>query len=192
MAYFGLSKPWIGAYSIDDSTHAETYADLTQVGEAVSTEATPNYNEASLYGDNKQVESVKEFTSADISMGITRIPAKAAQMMFGHTVTTDGVETSNANDAAGYVGYGCIVQSIENGVKSYRGLFFPKVMMVEGAETYETKGESVTFQTPTLSGKAMPNYAGAWRVKSKSYTTEAEAEAWIKTQMPAAASQAGS
>lgn len=185
MAYYGLSKPIIAQYNIDES-NVETYGEQIQAGEAISTEVTPNYQEAKLYGDNKTVETVKEFVDASITMGVTRIPAKMGQIMFGHTVDTEGTETSKANDSAPYVGYGYIVRELIGGVSSYRACFLPKVQMVEGTESFQTKGDSITFNTPSLSGSAMANYAGEWRIKSKAFATEALAEAWIRSKMPAA------
>lgn len=185
MAYYGLSKPWVGKYSVNAETNEESYATPIQAGEAVSTEVTPNYQESKLFGDNKTVEVVKEFVDASLTMGITRIPVQMAEMMFGHSVTEEGEETSNANDAAPYVGYGFIVREMIGGVSSYRACFLPKVQMVEGTESYQTKGDSITFSTPSLSGSAMANVDGDWRIKSQPFATETEANAWIKSKFGA-------
>lgn len=178
MANFGLSKPWIASYKATDDSYEKAF----QCGKAVSTAVTPNINEADLYADNMQVESVKEFKNASVTLGVDRLPANAAQALFGHDTDEDGTETSNANDSAPYVGYGFITAEMVDGIKKYRACILLKVQFAEGEESYETKGDNIVFNTPTLSGTAMSNNDGDWRVKSPYFATEAEANSWIKTR----------
>lgn len=179
MAFYGLSKPYIAKYDADGS-----YSNGMSLGEGISTEVTPAYAEGSLYADNAQKESVKEFTSADVTIGTTKVPAQAIPLMFGHTVdSSTGDETSNSNDSAGYIGYGFVVKKVDNGSFTYQACVLLKVQMNEGTESYETKGDSVTFQTPSLSGKAMAVANGDWRIKSGDLSSEAEAIAWIKSKL---------
>ena len=179
MAFYGLSKPYIAKYVSDGN-----YSDGMSLGEGISTEVTPNYAEGGLYADNAQKESVKEFTSADLTIGTTTVPKAAVPIMFGHAVeSSTGDETSNANDSAGYIGYGFIVKKVDGGVFTYQACVLLKVQMAEGTESYETKGDSVTFQTPTLSGKAMAIGNGDWRIKSGDLQSEAAAIDWIKSKL---------
>lgn len=179
MAFYGLSNPYIAKYNADGS-----YETGMNLGEGISTEVTPSYAEGKLYADNAQKESVKEFTSASVTIGTTRVPAAAVPILFGHTVeSSTGDETSNANDSAGYFGYGFIVKKIENGNFKYQGCVLLKVQAAEGTESYQTKGDSVTFQTPSLSGSAMAIANGDWRVKSGDLDSEEAALAWIKTKL---------
>ena len=179
MAYYGLSNPYIAKYLPSGKYEKGMY-----LGEGISTEVTPSYAEGSLYGDNAQVESVKEFTSADVTIGVTKVPATAVPILFGHTVDSDGNEVSNADDAAGYFGYGFIVRKIESGVFSYQAVALLKVQAAEGTESYQTKGDSVTFSTPSLTGKAMAVAGGNWRIKSANLSTLAAAQQWIEDQFP--------
>lgn len=179
MAFYGLSNPYIAKYTADGS-----YETGMNLGEGISTEVTPSYAEGKLYADNAQKESVKEFTSASVTIGTTRVPAAAVPILFGHSVDElSGDETSNANDSAGYFGYGFIVKKIENGSFKYQGCVLLKVQAAEGTESYTTKGDSVTFQTPSLSGSAMAVANGDWRVKSGDLDSEEAALAWIKTKL---------
>lgn len=182
MANFGLSNPWVAPYQVSADGTQETYGTPIKAGEAVNTNANPKYVETKLHGDNKAVEVVKEYVSTDVTLGVTRIPVVMAEMMFGHKVTEKGTEVSNANDSAPYVGYAFITKEIEAGVTKFRGCLFPKVQMVEGEESYETKGENVQFKTPTLSGTGMARLNGDWRIKSPKYDTEQEVVEWIKAQ----------
>lgn len=179
--YFGLSKPWIAKLN-SDGTYDNT--NKFKNGAAISTTITPQYSEASLYADNKLDEYIKEFREADVELGVNAMPAVAADVLFGHSVV-DGEIIYNADDSANYVGYG-FVPALADGVKKYRGVFLPKVKFTEGAEGYQTKGDNITFVTPSLTGKALPGATGTWRIKSEEFDTEAEAEAWILSQFAAA------
>lgn len=176
MANFGLSKPWIAEYL----PATKTYKDAFQCGKAVSTSITPNSNEASLYADNVQVEYVTEFTNATLSLGVDRLPVQAAELLFGHSTTEQGVETSAGNDAGKYVGYGFVTAEMVDGVKRYRGCVLHKCKFAEGEESFTTKGDSITFSTPTLSGTAMADEDNNWRTKSQYYDTESAADAWVQ------------
>ncbi|GMU16082.1 major tail protein [Waltera acetigignens] len=176
MANFGLSKPWIA--KLNPATN--TYSDAFKCGKAISTAVTPNYNEAPLYADNQQTENVTEFKNANVSIGTDRLPSEAAMVMFGHTVAENGEESSKSKDEAGYIGYGFITAEQLDGVKKYRACVLLKVKMKEGEESFETKGDSIVFKTPSLSGTAIANEEGEWRIKSPYYATEAEADQWIQ------------
>ena len=176
MAYYGLSNPFIAKLNVA----AGTYSDGFQCGKAVGSEITPNYNEGSLYGDNELAEYVKEFKDADVTLTVTELPIEAAKVMFGHTVSEpDNTITYGTADNANYVGYGFCIQEIKDGVVSYPAAWLPKVKFGDPTESFTTKGDSITFGTPQVSGKAAPDSSGNWKYK-KSFTTEAEAVAWLK------------
>lgn len=179
MAYFGLSKPWMGA--LNENTG--TYSDFFKCGKAISTTVTPAYNEAQLYGDNQQIENVKEFKNATVALGTDTLPKAAAKTLFGHTINADNSEIHKTGDSGRYVGYGFIVQTINGGVKQYQACFLPKVQFSEGEEAYQTKGDNITFATPSLSGVAMGTTTENWREKSPLFDTEDEADTWIQKKL---------
>ena len=173
MAYFGLRKPFIAKWN-----PGNTYTNGMVVGEAVSEEVNPNYAEGALYGDDKQVESEKEFSNADVTLGTTDLPISAASLLFGHEVS--GTEIIyRSSDVAPYVGVGTVIPEKINGVRKYVALIIVKTQFAENAESYTTKGESITFSTPTISGKAITGDDDKWKVR-KEFATEAEAETYVK------------
>jgi len=183
MAYFGLSKPIIAPWTADN-----TYAagQIFQCGKLTATNVTPNSKEGSLYADNVLAEYVKEFTDADITATIDSLPVVAATILFGHTATGTGSNptvTHKAGDSSPFVGYGFVVDKIESNVKKYQACVLCKVKFTEGAQDYTTKGDSISFGTPTLSGKAVAQESdGVWKIVSPNFTTAAEAYNWILTQ----------
>lgn len=180
MAYFGLSTPYMAKLNAE----AETYSDGFKCGKSISTNVTPNYSSAVLYADNAEAERVDEFVNATVEVGVDRLPSEAASTVFGHDVDeTTGEITYNANDSANYVGYGFWVANMEDGVKKYQGVVLHKVKFTEGQEGFTTKGENITFATPSLSGSATALKNGDWRKMSEKFTNISDAEVWIKQQL---------
>lgn len=175
MAYIGLAAPTIARFVPDG-----TYSDGFRCGKAVETSITPQYAEGSLFGDNTKAEYDKEFKYADITVGITELPVEAHKVMFNHEVVEEDGETITfkATDEAGYVGYGIYVTEKVDGKKKYVACWLPKCKFSEGADTYKTKGDSVEYQTPSLSGQALALDDGTWKI-TKVCKTESEAIAWL-------------
>lgn len=176
MANFGASMPWIA--ELDAETGA--YKNAFKCGELVNTSVNPQYNTAPLYGDNRKVEEIRLFKTADVTLGVTTLPAKASNVMFGHKVSEDGSETSNTSDENAYVGYAFITQEQVDGKKKYRACLLYKVKFNEGQEDYETQGENVVFKTPTINGSVLARDNGDWREKSPYFDSEGDADKWIK------------
>lgn len=179
MAYFGLSTPYVAKLNPE----TEQYSDGMRLGKAISTSVTPNYSSAVLYADNAEAERVDEFVSAAVEAGVDRIPISAAELIFGHTIDASGKILHKGNDASNYVGYGFWIANMEDGVKKYQGVVLHKVKFTEGQESFTTKGENITFATPTLSGSATVLSNDVWRSISQKFTSIREAEVWIKEQL---------
>lgn len=176
MAYFGLSRAWIAKYDVA----TDTYSNAFQCGNAISTSVTPNYNEAQLHGDDRQIENVTEFKNASVTLGTDRLPVMAATIMFGHEMEDSGEEKSNTEDSGNYVGYGFVTAEMLDGKKKYRACILKKVQFKEGEESFETKGDSIVFKTPSLSGIAFGTETGEWRIKSPYYDSKQQADEWIR------------
>lgn len=181
MAYVGLRKPYVGQRTVSE-LGVVAFAAPEQMAKAVSLEITPNYSEGTLYADDGQAEYDKEFKDADITLGTDTIPVSMQGIMFGHTVSeSDSTVTHNSGDQAPYVGMGIVEVQKVNDVKTFVAAFLPRVKFSEPSESFETKGDSITYKTPSISGKAFADDEGIWK-KTCQCTTEEAAIAWIKTQ----------
>lgn len=186
MANFGLSMPWVAELD----TETGTYSNGFRIDKAISTSVTPEYAEGSLYADNAEAEYIKEFKGAAVNAGTRSLPVIAKTVMFGHRMTDSGEEISNADDGGKYVGYGFISREVKDGIKKFMACILLKVKFNEGEESFETKGDSITFKTPSISGRATVigiSYGNVkkddWRIKSPFFDTEEEAEQWIKVKL---------
>lgn len=177
MAYIGLRKTYVA--KINDNA----YTGLATVGHAVRTTITPKWAEGSLHGDDMTVESDKEFVEADITMETTTIPQSFQNTLFGHTVNANGV-THGKDDEPNLVGYGTIGVEKVDGVRKYVGLFLPKCKFFEPEVALETRGDSISYKTPSITGKGFALDNGPWKY-SQVCDTEAEAISWLETKFGA-------
>ena len=179
MANYGLAYPTIAKLDVQTGTYSKGF----HCGKAVSTDITPNYNEGQIYGDNELAEYAKEFKDADVNLNVTVLPIDAADTVFGHTVSAeDNTITYNAEDSANYVGYGFYANEMVNNKKSFVAVVLPKVKFTEAAESYTTKGDSLEFKSPNISGKAYPDNSLNWKYRQV-FATAAEAQAWIDEKL---------
>lgn len=172
MAYVGLRKPIIAQMKNDG-----TYDDPFAFGKAIGLQVTPNYAEGSLYADDSQAEYDKEFSYAEVTLNTSTIPIVAHEKMFGHTVTEKNVKF-NGDDQNNDVGLGWISVEKVNGVRSFIGNFLEKVKFSEPSEDYSTRGESIEYKTPSITGRASTVDGGSWK-ETEIFNTEAEAKNWI-------------
>ena len=87
--------------------------------------------------------------------------------------------TYKKDDQANEVGTAVIGDEVLHGVKKWVAVFLPRVKYADPGENFETKGSSITYKTPSITGKAYAETDGTWR-KRAVFGTEAEAIAWIE------------
>lgn len=177
MANIGLSRPTFAKLNPDG-----TYSDGIRLSKAVNINLNVNWNTASVSGDNVIAESTREFKDGTIDLGIISIPVAAYDTVFGHEVTTDedGTVTivDKTDDIAHYGGTGFVIEDIDNGEKVYVAVWLKKTQFSETSMSATTKGEAITFQTPTLSGTILALDDKTWRER-KIFKTEQAAYDYI-------------
>lgn len=175
MAYYGLRYPMIASYNRNTGAYSNGFV----CGKAVSVEVNPEYSEGSLYGDNEQVEYEKVFKNASVTLGTTTLPIEAASVVFGHTVNDNSTIIKKTTDESHYVGLGIVVDEVINGTKQYCAMIVTCVQFAESGESFTTKGDSITFATPSISGLAIGDKTSQWVIK-KIFESSDEALAYIK------------
>lgn len=177
MAYYGLAYPTFA--KLNEATG--TYSNGFRMGKAVDVDIVVNYNEAKQPGDNVTAEVVKEFKDGTIALGVTTVPVAAYNQTFGHEVTTTESSTKivdKTDDLGNYMGVGLVKAEIVDGVRKFIAIWVHKTLFAEAGEKATTKGENITFQTPTLNGTIMALPSKEWRERVI-FNTEAEALAYI-------------
>ena len=169
MAYVGLAQP-----TIKPATGTGI-----KVGKAVSIDIEPQYAEASLFGDNTKAEYEKSFKSAKVTVGTTSLPVAAHTAMFGHAVdTTKNTVTYKSTDSSGYIGFGIYTEEVVDGVHTFAAMWMPKVKFSDPKDSFETKGDSINYKTPSIEGEALADDNMVWKIVQV-FDTEAAAQAFL-------------
>lgn len=164
-----------------------TYDGGKSFGKAVNCDVNITNNSAELYADDSLQESDTTFQNGTVSLGIDDDRETTFADVLGHTIGDDGEVTCNVNDVAPFVGLGRVVVKLVNNVRLYKAEILYKVKFAEPSQSDQTRGESVTFSTPTIEGKVATLKNGDWR-DSKTFSTKAEAQAYILGKFASAGS----
>ena len=148
MATIGLDKLYYA--KITEGTNGdETYAAPKILAKAIKADLSIDLNEATLFADDSAAEIVKEFKSGKLSLGIDDIGPAVAEDLTGSNIDDNGVLVSTGEDTATPVAIGFRARKA-NG--KYRYFWLYRVKFGAPATNLQTKGDSITFSTPTIEG----------------------------------------
>lgn len=198
MATIGLSKPYYAIYA--ETGGVVSYSDGAVMGKAteanIAIETTEDNN---LYGDNGLAETDRRFTNGSLTLSTTDLSQEVSKAILGLTeqaiTGVDGVTDTSVKElvyddtqVTPYLGVGFIIKKKVNGAYKWRGVVLPKVMFSVPEDAATTQGESIEWQTPELTGAIMRDDSAThmWK-REATFTTEAQAEAYIKARLGIAA-----
>ena len=148
MATIGLDKLYYAKITEDENGN-ETYASPVQLAKAMTADLSVELAEATLYADDGASEIVKEFKAGTLSLGVDDIGASTASDLTGATIDANGVVVSTSEDGGEPVAVGFRAKK-SNGKYKYYWLY--RVKFGIPATNLATKGDSITFSTPTIEG----------------------------------------
>ena len=147
MATIGLDKLFYAKIT-EDKDGNETYAAPVQLAKAMTADLSVELAEATLYADDGASEIVKEFKSGTLSLGVDDLGGSVASDLTGAVIDSNGVVISTAEDGDP-VAVGFRAKK-SNG--KYRYFWLYRVKFGIPATALATKGDSITFNTPTIEG----------------------------------------
>ena len=151
MATIGLDRLYYAKIT-EGENGDETYATPTPLAKAISAELSVELAEAILYADDGAAEIVKEFKNGTLALGIDDIGSTVASDLTGATIDDNHVLISTSEDGGAPVAVGFRAKKA-NGKYKYYWLY--KVKFGIPATNLATKGDSITFSTPTIEGTIM-------------------------------------
>ena len=151
MATIGLDKLYYSKITEGEGGD-ETYAAPVQLAKAIKADLSVELAETVLYADDGAVETVKEFKNGKLTLGVDDIGVTAAKELTGAEVDTNGVLVSGEEDQGAYVAIGFRAKK-SNG--KYRYFWLYKVKFGIPAVNLQTKGDSISFQTPVIEGTVL-------------------------------------
>ncbi len=151
MATIGLDRLYYSKIT-ENENGEETYDTPVPLAKAITAELSVELAEATLYADDGAAEVVKEFQSGTLTLGVADIGAAAAEVLTGATLDDNKVLISASEDGGAPVAIGFRAKKA-NG--KYRYFWLYRVKFGIPAANLQTKGDSITFSTPTIEGTVM-------------------------------------
>lgn len=152
MATIGLDSMYYSKITDAASTGYETYGSPQKLAKAMSAELSVELAEAILYADDGAAYAIKEFQSGTLKLGVDDIGTAIAADLTGATVDQNGALISASEDMGTPVAIGFRAK-MPNG--KYRYFWLYRVLFSVPNTSLETKGENITFQTPSIEGTIM-------------------------------------
>ena len=151
MATIGLDKLYYAKIT-EDASGNETYGTTLQLAKAMTAELSVELAEATLYADDGPAEIVKEFKTGTLALGIDDIGVVAAEDLTGAKLDNNHVVVSASEDGGSPVAVGFRAKKA-NG--KYRYFWLYRVVFGIPATNLATKGDAITFSTPTIEGTVL-------------------------------------
>ena len=158
------------------------------IQEARNCTITKTYNENPLYGDDRIVDDDNGLQALTASFEPTGLSDADRVLLFGEKVAqvTTGVTGQwEGDNATPYGGFGYIRKMRDNGTKKFEAWIILKIKFTEESQTTATKEQQITWNTPTLNGRAAAvdidgSGKQAFRVHA-SFETLSAAKSWLNT-----------
>ncbi|GAB2022137.1 hypothetical protein RyT2_12110 [Pseudolactococcus yaeyamensis] len=152
MATVGLDKLFYAAITEVATTGDETYGIPVMLAKAMTAELSVELAEATLYADDGASEVVKEFKNGKLTLGVDNIGRNIAQALTGAATDDNGVLISASEDGGNPVAIGFRAKK-SNG--KYKYIWLYRVKFAVPSTSLSTKGDSITFSTPSIEGTVM-------------------------------------
>ena len=181
MAYIGMRFPVAALIKTETENAEPEYKNGFVVGKAISANLTISRNDNPLYGDDAICEQDNGITAMQLEFGTDDLDEAAQVKLLG--IVKSGDVYYDTNKPAPAVGFGYIRVRRLRGVTSYQAIWIHKIQFGIESEAGQTKGETIEWQTPTFTGRAMGlNLASTNGIsfrKRATFTTEADAQTWL-------------
>lgn len=194
MATIGVSKPYYAVYS--NTGTAVTYAEGGVAGKAtelnIEIEAA---EDNALYADNTIAENDTSFSGGTLTVSTDDLTPEVATAILGVTSqaldTIDGITDEDVNEliydddqTSPYLGFGIIIKKKHLNEYKWRAIVLTKIQFAIPSDAAVTQGETIEWQVPELTATIMRDDSAKhmWK-REATFTTEAQAEAYIKNRL---------
>lgn len=138
-----------------------SYGAPFKIAPAVSASISPNTSEDAFYADDVALVSNQTISSITVELETADIKDEVVSRLLGLEIDENGVVHDNVNKQAPKLAVA--FRSLKSNGK-YKYVVLYKGSFGIGEDEYQTKEDSTTFQTTTISGTFLPTlYNGNWR-----------------------------
>ena len=152
----GLMYPVFAPFVSHTEGSMPTYGNGVVIQEARNVNITKTYNDNPLYGDDVKVDDDNGLNALSVSFEPTGLSDSDRKLLFGETDMALGGITAQmeGDNETPYGGFGYIRKMRDNGVRKYEAWIVLKIKFQEENQNTATKEGSITWGTPTLTGRA--------------------------------------
>jgi len=151
IATIGMDKLYYAKITESDEGE-ETYGVPQILAKAIKADLSVELAEAILFADDGAAFVIKDFKSGKLSLGVDDIGVAAAADLTGSATDDNGVLISASEDIGQPVAIGFRAQKPDG---KYRYFWVYRIKFGIPATNLQTKGDSISFQTPTVEGTLM-------------------------------------
>ncbi|ERN54323.1 major tail protein [Alkalihalophilus marmarensis] len=143
-------------------TSESKYDTPVSLAPALLANITPNVSSTTMYGNNRAIHSMMSMGDIDVEIGVSDLNSEQYALLLGKTINEDGVIEDTSKDSSPYVALGFCADKAEGGNR-YVWLYKGRFMLP--SESHNTKGESIEYQTETITAKFVTRADGKWRAR---------------------------
>lgn len=155
---------------------AEIYGETKRLAEAITADLSVKTADATLYADDALCETVTEFANGTLKLNVADITPEGLAEILGQTVDQNKVVWSGKDDEPPYIAIGFRAKKTKG---RYRYIWLLKCKAKTPSEKYETKGESIKFNTPEIELDILARKKdGNWKADFVGVETDEIAKAW--------------
>lgn len=159
----------------------ETYGTPKKMAEAMTAELSVKTADGDLFADDTLSESATEFAEGTLKLGIKDLTPETLSDLLGQIVDANKVVWASGDDEPPYVAVGFRAKKMG---KRYRYIWLLKCKFKIPSEKYETKGNSIKFNTPEIEGSFTTRKKdGHWKADFVGTEQDAAAKTWF-TEVP--------
>ncbi|ONK21228.1 hypothetical protein BLX87_23160 [Bacillus sp. VT-16-64] len=163
MAIKGLKNLHYAKITQENET-STTYTTPKPLGPAMALNLAPSINRANLRADDGVLFSDSSKGPIAVTLNTAYLEKEVEADILGKTIHPNGLISDNAADDAPYIAIGGQAESARGG---YEYFWLYRVKMAPAEENRETKQETPTYQTPNLTGEAIPRiHDGEEKIKA--------------------------
>ena len=160
-----------------EESGVETYGTPKRMAEAMTAELSVKTADGSLYSDDTLSESVSEFISGILKLGIKDLTPEVLAELLGQMVDQNKVVWAGKDDEPPYVAIG--FRAKKTGGR-FRYVWLLKAKFKVPSEKYESKGESIKFNTPEIEADFTARKSdGRWKADFVGTEGSDAARAWF-------------
>ncbi len=145
----GLRDVYYALLTSDAVGVGVTYEAPVQIVGAITANINPNASTETLFADDGPMQVASTLGEIELELNVADLPLSVQATLLGHAAMANGEIIRTANDTPPFVAVG--FRSLKsNG--NYRHVWLLKGKFMVPEQAHETKGDTITFNTPTIMG----------------------------------------